>query len=191
MRYLVGFICVLALGVVGCGETTGTRASGGTGGTGGVGFGHSDGGAGGTGGTGGDGGSAGMGGGGMAGSGGSGLITEGLWTGSGQGADGAVTICFNVLFSVVEDRYFLRKPQVYLAECNHSLEVAFSDCEGGFLTTGEIPFVGNSFRTQFDQAGSFHDISGTFDGNTASGEATTGSASGGRCSGPWDATPSP
>jgi hypothetical protein len=40
MRYLFGFICVLALGVmplVGCGETTGTGGSGGDGGMGGVG----------------------------------------------------------------------------------------------------------------------------------------------------------
>jgi hypothetical protein len=32
MRYLVGFICVLALGLMGCGETTGTGGSGGGGG---------------------------------------------------------------------------------------------------------------------------------------------------------------
>ena len=37
MRYLFGFICVLALGVMGCGETAGTGGSGGTAGSGGVG----------------------------------------------------------------------------------------------------------------------------------------------------------
>ena len=37
MRYLVGFMCVLALGVMGCGETAGTGGSGGEGGTGGEG----------------------------------------------------------------------------------------------------------------------------------------------------------
>jgi hypothetical protein len=37
MRYLFGFICVLALGVMGCGETAGTGGSGGAGGVGGVG----------------------------------------------------------------------------------------------------------------------------------------------------------
>ena len=37
MRILFGFICVLALGVMGCGETTGTGGSGGTAGSGGSG----------------------------------------------------------------------------------------------------------------------------------------------------------
>jgi hypothetical protein len=37
MRYLVGFICVLALGVMECGETAGTSGSGGTAGDGGQG----------------------------------------------------------------------------------------------------------------------------------------------------------
>jgi len=35
MRYLLGFICVLALGVMGCGETAGTGGGGGDGGDGG------------------------------------------------------------------------------------------------------------------------------------------------------------
>jgi len=35
MRYLVGFVCVLALGVMGCSETAGTGGSGGTAGVGG------------------------------------------------------------------------------------------------------------------------------------------------------------
>ena len=47
MRYVLGFIVVLALGIMGCGETSGTGGSGGTGGVGG------DGGAAGGGGTGG------------------------------------------------------------------------------------------------------------------------------------------
>ena len=50
MRYLVGFMCVLALGTMGCGETSGTGGSGGTGGAGGDG-GAAGGGVGGTGGT--------------------------------------------------------------------------------------------------------------------------------------------
>jgi hypothetical protein len=37
MRYLFGFMCVLALGVMGCGETTGTGGSGGSAGDGGAG----------------------------------------------------------------------------------------------------------------------------------------------------------
>ena len=47
MRYLFGFMCVLALGLMGCSETTGTGGSGGTAGMGG------DGGTGGNGGSGG------------------------------------------------------------------------------------------------------------------------------------------
>jgi len=50
MRYLFGFMCVLALGVMGCSETTGAGGDGGTGGVGG------DGGSGGVGGGGGTGG---------------------------------------------------------------------------------------------------------------------------------------
>ncbi len=37
MRYLFGFICVLALGVMGCSDSEGTDGSGGTAGTGGTG----------------------------------------------------------------------------------------------------------------------------------------------------------
>jgi hypothetical protein len=49
MRYLFGFMCVLALGVTGCGETAGGVGGGGTGGVGGDG--GAAGGVGGTGGT--------------------------------------------------------------------------------------------------------------------------------------------
>ncbi len=59
MRYLFGFMCVLALGVMGCGETTGDGGSGGSAGSGGMG---GDGGDGGSAGIGGVGGSAGEGG---------------------------------------------------------------------------------------------------------------------------------
>ena len=62
-RYLIGFICVLALGLVGCSETSGAGGSGGESGQGG---------------TAGDGGSAGMGGaaGGEGGSGGTGAVVQ-------------------------------------------------------------------------------------------------------------------
>jgi len=55
MRYLLGFMCILALGVMGCSETAGTGGSGGVGGSTGMG---GMGGDAGTGGMGGDGGSA-------------------------------------------------------------------------------------------------------------------------------------
>ena len=51
MRYVLGFIVVLALGIMGCGETSGTGGSGGTGGVGGDGGAAGGGGVGGTGGT--------------------------------------------------------------------------------------------------------------------------------------------
>jgi len=54
MRYLFGFVCVLALGVMGCSETTGTGGTGGNGAIGGDG-GSGGGGSGGSGGTGGGG----------------------------------------------------------------------------------------------------------------------------------------
>jgi len=66
MRYLVGFILVLALSIMGCSETSGTGGSGGVGGQGGGGVGGEGGSAGdggsGGGGVGGEGGSAGDGG---------------------------------------------------------------------------------------------------------------------------------
>jgi hypothetical protein len=63
MRYLFGFLCVCALGVVplvGCSETTGDGGSGGMGGDGGSGGSGGDGGTGGTGAVGGGGGTGGM-----------------------------------------------------------------------------------------------------------------------------------
>ena len=55
MRYLVGFICVLALGLMGCSETSGMGGGGGNGAVGGDGgFGGGGSGGGGTGGIGGD-----------------------------------------------------------------------------------------------------------------------------------------
>jgi hypothetical protein len=59
MRYLFGFMCVLALGVMGCSETAGTGGSGGDGGSAGIG---GEGGMGGGAGGGGTGGGAGTGG---------------------------------------------------------------------------------------------------------------------------------
>jgi len=62
MRYLPGLMCVLALGLVGCGDTTGSGGSGGTAGSGGIAGQGGTGGYGGEGGTGGDGGQIGTGG---------------------------------------------------------------------------------------------------------------------------------
>ena len=84
-KYLFGFLCVCALGMmplVGCGETTGDGGNGGTGGSAGSGGMGGDGGTGGSAGTGG-GGSAGVGGGGVGGDGGSAGVG-----GGGVGGDG-------------------------------------------------------------------------------------------------------
>ena len=84
MRYALGFVLVLALGLMGCSETAGNGGNGGTGG---------DGGTAGTGGTGGDGGSAGSGGtggdGGSAGSGGTGGDGGTAGTGGTGGSGGS------------------------------------------------------------------------------------------------------
>ena len=130
---------------------------------------------------------------GAAGAGGSEPAPPGLWTGSGPGgADGAFTICFNVR----EDGNALVRPLNPSAECGaSSLEVDFDpeNCEGGFATNEEIPIVNGSFRLLNEQGGlaGYWDISGTFDGNTASGEAEVGAIPDGTCSGSWTATPSP
>jgi hypothetical protein len=192
MRYLVGLVCVLALSVLGCsGSTNGNGGSGGNGGDGGS-AGSGGGGAGGDGGSGGLGGSAGSGGtGGVAGNGGTGGVQEitlGLWTGTGDGEDGPFTICFNVALDPI-DGYFLGKPIMFLAECNYGLAVEFQECQGAHLTSGAGEIVDGSFRYFFDQ-GTCVDVSGTFVGDTASGEATTSELSGGRCTGSWTATPS-
>ena len=140
------------------------------------------------------GGSAGMGGaagtGGEAGTGGTEVGDTGLWTGSGQGdPDGPFTICFNVR----EDGSALVRPLDTNQECRgNSLWIEFQDCEGGFSTNEEIPIVDGTFRLLNEQGGmaGFWDISGTLNGNTASGEATVGAVPDGTCSGSWEATPS-
>ena len=175
MRYLFEFICVLALGVMplaGCSDDEGVGGSGGSAGTGGSG-----------------------GAGGMAGTRGSEPSPVGLWTGSGQGgADGSFTICFNVS----EDGSGLVPPLEASPECdNHSFGIEFDVCEGGLLVGGggvPIPIVDGVFEL-FEQGtgplAGYWDITGTFDGNTASGEAIVGAVDGGTCSASWEATPSP
>jgi hypothetical protein len=70
--------------------------------------------------------------------------------------------------------------------------VEFENCEGGFSTNEEIPIVDGSFHLLNQEGGlaGYWDISGTFDGNTASGEAEVGATPDGTCSGSWTATPS-
>ena len=145
-------------------------------------------GAAGAGGDAGAGGSAGAGG--MAGTGGSEPAPVGLWTGSGQGgADGSFTICFNVR----EDGLALVPSLDVNAGCEgeRSFAIVFDDCNGGLLTGEEVPIVDGVFHLFRDGAEAmegYWDITGTIDGDTASGDATVGWIA--RCSGSWDATPS-
>ena len=163
---------LLVLPFAGCGSSTdgggGDSGAGGTAGTGGTGSG------------------------GTGGAGGNGPIEPDLWTGSGQGGtDGAFTICFNVR----EDGQALRQPQFSAAECGlDSLKVEFDEtCGGFFSTTEEIQIVDGSFRLLNQQGGmaGYWDISGAFDGNSASGEATVQTLGDATCSGSWTASPAP
>jgi hypothetical protein len=171
----VGVFSLLILPFAGCSGSTNEGGAG----SGGAGSGG-DAGAGGAAGTGG-----------MAGTGGSEPAPPGLWIGSGQGgADGAFTICFHVR----EDGNALVRPLNPSAECGaSSLEVDFDNDNCDFATNAEIPIVGGSFHllNEGGGLGVFWDISGIFDGNTASGEAETGSIPNETCSGSWMATPSP
>ena len=171
MRYFiwnwVSVFALLILPLAGCGDST-PEGAGGTAGMGGA-----------------------AGTGGEAGTGGTEVGDTGLWTGSGQGdPDGPFTICFNVR----EDGSALVRPLDTNQECRgNSLWIEFQDCEGGFSTNEEIPIVDGTFRLLNEQGGmaGFWDISGTLNGNTASGEATVGAVPDGTCSGSWEATPSP
>ena len=74
----------------------------------------------------------------------------------------------------------------------YSFAIEFDDCEGALLTTEEVPIVNGVFHLLEEGEGplaGYWDITGTFDGNTASGEAIVGAVVG-TCSGSWDATPS-
>ncbi|MBW2404854.1 MAG: hypothetical protein JRF42_13840, partial [Deltaproteobacteria bacterium] len=66
---------------------------------------------------------------------------------------------------------------------------------GGFSTNEEVPIVDGTFQL-FEQGtgplAGYWDITGTLDGNTASGVADIGSVTPDEtCSGSWEATPSP
>ena len=162
----VGVFALLVLPLVGCSGSTddGTGGDAGAGGTAGSGGSAGSGGAAGTGGAGGS------------------SSASHLWTGSGQGdgADGPFVICFNVR----ADGNALVPPSDPSSECGWSLAVEFENCEGGkggFATADEIPIVDGAFMVDEQ----FRDISGTIDGNTASGEVAIQT-----CSGSWEATPS-
>lgn len=73
----------------------------------------------------------------------------------------------------------------------NSFAIEFDDCEGALLTSEVVPIVDgvlHLFRDGADAMEGYWDITGTFDGNTASCDATVGWVA--RCSGSWDAPPS-
>jgi hypothetical protein len=175
MRRIVKWASVLALmiaPIAGCSEST--DATGGTAGMGG---------------TGGDGGGAA----GIGGDGGTGGVadpTAGIWTGTGDGADGTFSICFNVN----ESGDALVRPFDSNNACmGYSINIVFDECESGFSTTEEVAIVDGSFRLFNDQGGlaGFWDITGTIDGAAATGAAELAAVPDGTCSGDWSASPSP
>lgn len=110
------------------------------------------------------------------GSGGNGSAVTQSWSGQGDGEDGPFTVCL----TVNEDGTAL----VFDAEgaCSWSFAVQFESCDGtGDWASGQdIPIVNGAFS----HSSQFREISGTFDGNTASGDVTITT-----CSGSWTATP--
>lgn len=167
---VIAMFALLALPLAGCSGSS----NGGTGGAAGTGGTAGSGGAAGAGGTAGTGGMAG--GGGDGGSGGNGATANQSWSGQGDGEDGPFTICL----TVNEDGSAL----VFDAEgaCGWPFAVQFDSCEGtgDWASNEDIPIVNGAFS----HSSQFREISGTFDGNTVSGDVTITT-----CSGSWTATP--
>ncbi len=181
MKELVGttlsVVAMLALAAAGCSSSS-DEGSGGAGGNAG---------------SGGTGGAAGMAGqGGAGGTGGVVPPSTGIWTGTGDGPDGAFTICFGVN----EEGTALVRPLVSSpgSTCStdptNSFAVEFQTCEGALLLAEDVPITDGGFELVNEQGGlaGYWIINGTFDGNSASGEATVGAVEG-TCTGTWQAAP--
>ncbi|MDH3656333.1 MAG: hypothetical protein OEN21_18895 [Myxococcales bacterium] len=173
MKYFVWhWVCVLALvaaPAAGCSSSDGDGGAGAGGAAGEAGMG----------GTAGMGGAAGMGG--TAGAGGVATIRTGLWTGEGNEGPGAPwTICFSVNEAgdaLTADPF----------ECqSFAIQVDLAGCPNSIWYRPDIPIVEGSFSLTEPGA---YDIQGTFDGDTASGEATF-TMDGVDCTGQWQASPS-
>ena len=172
----VSVFALLVLPFAGCSGST-TEGAAGAGGDAGAG------GTAGTGGTAGAGGSAGAGG--MAGAGGAEATPTGLWTGSGvDGPAAPWSICFNLS----EDRSVLTMVTDPEQDCYlFALGITLEGC-GRSSYKPDIPVANGAFEVGAEGE-NFH-ITGTFDGSTASGDASL-SRPGGTCTGSWTATPSP
>jgi len=164
---MVPVFALLALPVAGCSGSS----NGGTGGDAGAGGSAGSGGGAGAGGTAGSGGASGTG--------GNGSAATQSWSGQGDGEDGPFTICLTVNAdgsALVFDEGD--------GQCGWSFAVEFESCEGtGAWASGEdIPIVDGAFS----HSSQFREISGTFDGDTVSGDVVITT-----CSGSWTATPDP
>ncbi len=171
---MIAALAMFSLATVGCSSSS-NEGSGGVGGLGG------------RGGVGGFGGSAGA-----AGVGGSESPMNGIYTGTGDGADGTFSICFVVN---EEGTALVRPPSsspgsTCSTDPTYSFAVEFDTCEGALLTTEEIPIDNGMFELVNEQGGlaGYWVIRGTIDGSSASGEAEVGEVSGGTCVGNWQAT---
>jgi hypothetical protein len=188
MRYLFGFICMLALGVMGCSETSGDGGSGGSAGMGG------DGGGGGS------------------------AITPGLWLGGdpasntdGDPFDTGWAICFHVnedgtaltpsADCVIDGEDDEVSPFEVSWKDDVGRDLAGEECgatgvgaEDDGVATDTVPIEDNAF--EFSTHGSVH-VVGSFEGDTATGTAMfsffPGMGTGGTCElvDGWTASPAP
>jgi hypothetical protein len=121
----------------------------------------------------------------MAGAGGAEGTATGLWTGSGvDGPAAPWSICFNLsedgsALTMVTDS----EQPCYL----WALQIELNGCSGSSWYKQDIPVENGEFEVGAE--GQDLHITGTFDGNTASGDATI-LVGGEPCSGSWEATPS-
>ncbi len=92
-------------------------------------------------------------------------------------------ICFNLN----EDGTALTQADQPVHHCQSvSLQISFQECNGSLAYGPDVPVIDGAFRL-VDPRGYF-DISGSFDGLTASGEGAI-LVDGELCSGDWEATP--
>ncbi len=166
MRYTTrNWACVLALPlalVLGCGSST-PDGAGGSAGSGGA-----------------------AGSGGVSGTGG--VLTTGLWTGS--GVDGPA-VPFDICFNLNEEGTALTAGLNPDEPCHlFSFKVSSTSCGvAGWSYKPDIPIVDDSFSLVSDD-GSVLEISGAFDGNSASGAVVLQGVAG-PCPGNWEASPAP
>jgi hypothetical protein len=127
----------------------------------------------------------------MAGTGGTDVVTTGLWTGS--GVDGSA-VPFDICFNLNEEGTALTAGLNPDEPCHlHSFIVSSTSTSCGPTSWSykpDIPIVDRSFNLAFDNGNAVYELSGTLDGNSASG-AVVLHGDGGPCPGDWEASPAP